>query len=196
FDSPAPSRLSGVGCVLRSLRAQRLHEIVEIRSLEFRAEVRDAVEDLDRFEIVRGARGMNEPRRREAILLAEGQRDSARLRLEDLAAAAAVTSAGLRTLRAVDPRQPAMSDAVLRGRDQRRDRRLLARAGDLEKRLRALVWRAPHVKPERHLAFAERVRLPLAETQLVLVDLSVAAAALRARAGGGFDHVRHDAIIG
>jgi len=44
---------------MRSLRAQRLHEIVEIGSLELRAEVHDAVEDLDRFEIVRGARGMN-----------------------------------------------------------------------------------------------------------------------------------------
>jgi hypothetical protein len=52
------------------------------------------------------------------------------------------------------------------------------------------------VKPQSHFAVAESVWLALAEAQLIFGDGLVAAAALGAAARGGFDHVRHAAIIG
>jgi hypothetical protein len=47
------------------------------------------------------------------------------------------------------------------------------------------------MKPQRHLAFAESVRLPFAEAQLILVDLGVAAAALGPTRRGVLDDMRH-----
>ena len=69
------------------------------------------------------------------------------------------------------------------------------RALRFEERLGARVGAARQVKPQRHLAVAECVRLALAEPQLALGDRLIAAAAFRAAARGGFDDVCHVRII-
>jgi hypothetical protein len=51
------------------------------------------------------------------------------------------------------------------------------------------------VEPERHLAFAERIRLALSEPQLALGDRLIAATALGSAARCRFDDVCHGEII-
>jgi hypothetical protein len=59
----------------------------------------------------------------------------------------------------------------------------------LEERLRAFVRGAGQMKPDGHLTFAEGIRLPFAEAQLVLGDLLAAAAAPGPARRGMLDQV-------
>src|SRR5690606_9884870 len=127
----------------------------------------------------------------EAEFLEEHERQPPFAAFDRLAAIAATRAAGRRALGACEPRQPPVLDAF--AGDALEMRRFLGGRGveRLEQRLGALVRGARQVKPERHLAVAERVRLPLAEPQGPFLDRLTAAAALRAAARGGLDDMRH-----
>src|SRR5690606_3987862 len=175
-------------------------EIFELRGVEPRVEVADAIEEIRRAEILPRTAGMDVARRLETILLEEHEPDAPAPLLDRLAAVAAASAPGRGAIDRVEARQAAMLHPELRRRHERTGDLELGStdvAGfiavhELEERLGTLVGGARQVKPQCHLAFAERVRLALAEAQLVLRDPAAAAAALRAAGSGRLDYVRHD----
>ena len=93
-----------------------------------------------------------------------------------------------RTLGAVQARHAPVVDAETRSRCELRVERcaLYGQEG-----FGSRVGGAAQVKPDRHLAVAERIRLALAEAQLAFADRPVAAATLGPAARCGFDDVCH-----
>ena len=151
----------------------------------------DAVDEIDGLEVVTRAVSVNVAARAEAVVLEEHEREAPIAFADELAATAAVRAARRRALGPVQPRNAAALDAETRGGHERLEAAIGHCLLRLEERLGPRVRGAGQVEPQRHLALAECVRLPLAEAQLPLGDRSVATAALGSAARGRFDDVCH-----
>ena len=189
---------SGAGFAGGCRRGKGCRDLCELRLAKLRAEMPNSVEQLDGLEVFAGALGVDVAAGIEAILLEEHERQPPVALGDQLAATAAVSTARRRALGAVQARHAAVLDAEPGGGGERFDLDLSlgwCRALRFEERLGSRVGAARQVKPQRHLAVAECIRLALAEPELAFGDRLVAAAAFGAAARGGFDDVCHVEII-
>src|SRR5262245_10876470 len=164
---------------------------------QVRAEVEDVVQDVVALEVGLVAVEMDESAGGETAVLIEHEPDTPRAPLDRLAAVAAPRLRARRLFDAVDPREAPLGEAAAgRALQSFPLGDLKGRFGEgLQHRLGPLVCGAERVKPDRHLAFGERIGQALAEPQLAALDRAAAAAALGAAARGGLEDVGHPGRI-
>jgi len=122
--------------------------------------VLDAGEDVDRFEVVRCAPGMDGARGHEAPFFEENQPDPPSAFVDDPAARTTMSSTRRGALGAVDARDTTVRDPETGRRDQ--PIRILERLGSSfdrgQQRFGPLVRTAEKVKPVHRFAFTEGIR--------------------------------------
>jgi len=203
----APVRCAGVESISRAAESfgdNRPREcrcdLGKLRLAELWAVMSDTVEDVRSLEVLARAVGVNVTAGIEAVLLEEDEREPPFAFRNELAAAAAVRAPRCGPLGAAESRNATVRDPEARGRRERLEWRIGGRRG-LPLDLAFEEWFGPRIsgagqmKPQRHFAFAESVRLTLAEPKLALGDRLLTAAAFGAAARRGFDDMSHLEII-
>ena len=149
--------------------------------------------DVVGLEIIPAALEVDESAGRELPLLVKEQPDPPPAALDRLAAGAAFGLAARRALRSADPRQAPVRELLACCLlEALALRYVFARFRQtLEQRFRPLVGGTERMEPDRHFPVGERIRQPLAESQLTARDCGRAAAALGAATRGGFEDVGH-----
>src|SRR5688572_2850037 len=157
------------------------------------AEMQQRPGDVVGLEIIPAAIEVDESAGRELPVFVEDEPDSPATALDCLATGAALGLAARRALGSADTRQAPVRALLARRLLEAlmfRDRVARLREA-LEQRFRSLVGGTERMKPDRHLSIGERIRQPLAESQLAARDRHGAAAALGAPACGRLEDVGH-----